>query len=101
MDWKTKTTEEYDRAKDEIIEKVILHMRRPDDFDCPRLTQDEISVLISKDKDHVLSKMTICKDEIKAMRKMRNGLRKYGIARLEDVFNTTKGHTYAETAKTA
>ena len=86
----------YDAAKDAAIEQVILHMLHPQQFDINEdVTFEDIALLFSKDKSDIKSKMWACKLEAKALSKIRDGLGKYGIKKLEDVFSVDRGHRWA------
>ena len=95
-----KTEEEFNREKDRLLELVVPHMLHPDEFEAPKLTQDEIAVLWAKDKNDVKTKMTICKFEQKVLRKLRAGLVEYGITSLDDALDITSGRERGEPVRT-
>ena len=92
------TDEAFDQAKDEIIEKVILHVRCPKDFGLEPLTHEEISILFAKDRHSVVSKMAVCKTMQKALSKIRHKFAECGIKELDDVIDAFR---YRETGSPA
>ena len=88
------TDEEFNREKDKILEKVIMWECHRNLCEQPiRLTLDEIAVLQAPDKDHVLSKMAICKVEQAALAKLRSGFKKIGINSLDDAIDNGSWRT--------
>ena len=93
------TQAEFDAEKDKLLELVVLHARRPDLFEAPRLTQDELAVLWAKDKDDVKTKMTVCKFEQKTLRKVKERLAEYGITSLDDALDLSKDRERGDPVK--
>lgn len=92
-----KTDEEFNKAKDQILEKVVMWEFHRDLCEQPiRLTFDDLAILFAPDKDHILSKMAICKVEQKALSKLRSGLKKVGVDSLDDALDLGR---YRENAK--
>lgn len=86
---KPKVRKPFEEEKDEVLEKVILHMLHPDQFAAPLLTHEEIATLWAKDEGDRMTKMAICKTEQRALKHLREGLAKIGITKFEDVFGVT------------
>lgn len=89
-----KTDEEFNAAKDEILEKVVMWEFHRELCSQPiRLTFEDIAILWAPDKDHIMSKMGICKIEQKALSKLKSGLSKHGIKSLDDIFDNGSWRT--------
>lgn len=90
-----KVIKSFDDMKDEVLEKVILHMRYPEQFSAPVLTYEEIALLFAKDQHDLKTKMCICKWEQKALQKLRAPLEKSGIRSINDIKNSDNCRSYA------
>lgn len=90
-----KEVKSFDEMKDEVLEKVILHMRWPNKFPSPILTHEELAVLWAKDANDVKSKMCICKREQAVLAKLKTQLSKIGITSITDFNNSDCRRSFA------
>lgn len=89
-----RTDEDFEKEKSRLLEIVVPHMLHPDLFPQPRLTLDEIAVLWAKDKDHVVTKMAICKAEQRVLAKLRAEFEKIGVHSVDDVLDTSRNREF-------
>lgn len=90
-----KVVKTFDETKDEILEKVILHLRCPSKFPPVLLTHEEIAILWAKDEKSVQTKMAICKQEQALMRKMRERIERTGITSAQDYLTSDCKRSFA------
>lgn len=97
---KFKSEEEFNRAKDEILEKVILHELHPEHFSSPVLKEQEIAILFAPDNEHVMTDQAIQNTQRRALEKLRKILAKDGVKSVDDILDTARLRETASAVRT-
>lgn len=81
-----KTDEErFAELKRAALEQVMPYFLNPFAYPMPKLTLDECAVLTAPSAAETPSRVTMCKTEKSALGKMKAGLARFGITRVDDV----------------